>query len=523
MLNDLVKVSVSRLIPAKKYQVIRFITKVADFPKYIPSIKEVSVLKRKHNHLVTDWHIEVGKVPIKWAEEEVFDLKNGRIDFFSLKGDLDKFKGRWQFFDDPQGTRVLVEAQVEVNIPAIKEFAKPYIESILKKNFGAILRAAEKHLVSLKYIGYRNGNKEKIAGFGVVGHFYNFYHLENCLRLLNPAYKMPSREFLSKLFQITPSFKMYDRKGFKSKTGQSVDGCFILATFIPDMIKEDMWTVFSKVVRACKIAEKQGVGIVTLGGFASIVAERIGHQIINEVDVPVTTGNTFTAAMVVEGVLKAASLLGLDVSSSEVAIVGGTGDIGSACARVLADKAQKLTITGRTKVNLKRLHKELARKKRASILSTTDNKKAVSNADIVIAAASTSASILEINWFKPGAIIADVGYPKNISYAPAAREDLFIFSGGLTKTPSPLSFPIDTGLPDDNITYGCFAEAIILSLEKRYQNYSFGRGRILPEKIEEISALGKKHGFEVSDFYWGNKLVGLPEINKIKAEAKALR
>ncbi len=53
-------------------------------------------------------------------------------------------------------------------------------------------------------------------------------------------------------------------------------------------------------------------------------------------------------------------------------------------------------------------------------------------------------------------------------------------------------------------------------MEKRYENFSFGRGNITPEKIEEIRQLGKKHGFEVADFYWGDKLIDAPIIENIK-------
>ena len=53
--------------------------------------------------------------------------------------------------------------------------------------------------------------------------------------------------------------------------------------------------------------------------------------------------------------------------------------------------------------------------------------------------------ILKTEWFKSGGIICDVGYPKNISYAPVTRQDILIFSGGLTKSPTPIMFPVDTG------------------------------------------------------------------------------
>ncbi|MCX7926531.1 MAG: hypothetical protein N2606_00095, partial [Candidatus Omnitrophica bacterium] len=103
---------------------------------------------------------------------------------------------------------------------------------------------------------------------------------------------------------------------------------------------------------------------------------------------------------------------------------------------------------------------------------------------------------------------------------PTTREDILVFSGGLAKLPSPISFPIDIGLPSSDILYGCFSEAIILALEKRYENFSYGKGNITAEKISEIRSIGKKHGFEVSDFYWGNKIVDQTIIDKVKEHIK---
>jgi predicted amino acid dehydrogenase/ribosome-associated toxin RatA of RatAB toxin-antitoxin module len=514
--SDLINIKVSRVIPAQKWKIIRLLTKVWEFPSYIPTVKEASVIQKNHNKIITKWHIQLDDVPIKWIEEDTIDFDKNVIYFRAIEGDLAEFKGEWSFKDHPEGNEVTVNVNLKVDIPGIKDFAEAYVKKVVTRNFEAILEALERRLISVRYTSYKRGDTDKISGFGIIGHLYNLSHLERCLKTLNPNFKMPSQEFIGQLFNITPSFKMYDVLNFKSKTGEVVNGCCIMATFIPDMIEKDIWAVFSKVVRACRIAEKHGIGIVTLGGFTSIVAERVGQEIANEVDVAVTTGNTFTAAMVIDGVLKAAQALNRDIASLKATIVGGTGDIGSACARVLSDKVRQLTITGRTKINLRRLKTELAKKRKAHIIATTDNESAVRNADIIIAAASVSASILKIDWFKPGAIICDVGYPKNISYTPTARQDILIFSGGLAKSPSPVYFPIDTGLPSADTLYGCFAEAIILALEKRYENFSFGRGNITPEKMEEIRQLGKIHGFEVSDFYWGDRLVDISVINKIK-------
>jgi predicted amino acid dehydrogenase/ribosome-associated toxin RatA of RatAB toxin-antitoxin module len=518
--KDLIEIHVSRMIPASKWRVIRLMTKVWEFPSYIPNVKEVTVIHKKHNTMQTKWRVQLEGMPMTWIEEDTLAFPENAIYFKAIEGDLAEFKGKWTFQEHPHGTEVSVNVLVKVGIPGFQAFADAYIKKLLSRNFEAILEAIERRVISIKYASLRKGDTEKVSGFGFIGHLYNANHLEKALKTLNPNFKMPSREFIGQLFDLTPSFKMHDVVDFRSKTGETVNGCCIMATFIPEMMEKDIWSIFSKVVKACKIAEKHGVGVVSLGGFTSIVGERIGHEVANEVDVPVTTGNTFTAAMAIDGVLKAVQILDRDLSSLKATIVGGTGDIGSACARVLAEKVKQLTITGRTKRNLNLLKAELGKKRKAKIIATTDNRSAVKDADIVIAAAASASTILEIDWFKPGSIICDVGYPKNISHANTARQDILIFSGGLTKSPTPITFPIDTGLPATDVLYGCFAEAIILALEKRFENFSFGRGKITLEKIEEIRAMGKKHGFEVSDFYWGDKLVDESIINKVREAIK---
>lgn len=517
--NDLVHIRLARIIPAPKDNVIRFITQVEEFPACIPTVKEAKVIERKHNTMKTKWLVQVDGLPISWTEEDTLTLRDGSIHFKAIEGDLDEFYGDWKFNNNQNGTEVVVDVYLRVGIPAIREFAEPYIEKLLTKNFEAMLSAAESRLISLKYSQFRKGEVVKLAGFGVLGHFYNYNHMLKCLKMVSPDFKVPSKEFLSKVFTMTPSFKMYEMQEFKSINGDVTHGCFILCTFIPEMLDEDIHAVYSKVVRACRVAQRHGVGIVTLGGFTSIVGERLGHQISEDVDIPITTGNTYTAALAIDGIEKAVQLLGKSLEDLKLAVIGGTGDIGSACSRVFAGKVKEVIITGRTKHHLRRLRAELRKKRHARIEATTDNKKAVKGADIVIAAASVSAAILDTAWFKPGAIICDLGYPKNISYAPIKREDIIVFSGGLAHLPTPIQTGVDMGLPAGDISYGCFAEAIVLSLERRFENFSYGRGNITPEKIDEIRKMGAKHGFGLAPFYWANYQIKEDDFARVRKAA----
>ncbi|MBU1998489.1 MAG: SRPBCC family protein [Candidatus Omnitrophota bacterium] len=513
--NEFIEIEISKIIQAEKWKIIRLLTKVWEFPSYVPCVKESSVILKKRHVMQTRWSIKLENIPIRWIEEDTLSLKENAIYFKAIEGDLEEFRGIWTFANLPEGTLVKLHISLKVGIPAINEFANEYVRKLITKNFEAILDAIERRLISTRYSSYRQGNIEKISGFGIIIHFYNYCHLEKGLLKLNPELKLPSRAFLQQLYQIAPSFKLCDIDSFTSKNKSSVKGSFVIATFIPDMLEQDQWAAYSKVIKACKIAEKKGVGIVTLANFSSMVPQKIDHKISDDIYVPVTTGNSFTVATVIESILKANMALQLNLSQSTLTIVGGTGDIGSACARILADRVKELIITGRNKEKLKNLHDELARKYKTKIIATTDNLAAVKAADIVIACANSSASFLNIDWFKPASIICDVGYPKNVCYY-SSREDILIFSGGLVKSPTPIDFPIDLGLPAQDIIYSSYAEGIILALEKRYENYSPQDKNITPQKVEEIRQLGAKHGFEPADFYWSGKPITEDHIQKVR-------
>ena len=514
--KDLIHIKISKVIPASKWRVIRMLTKIWEFSEHVPTIKEASVIEKSRNVVKTKWRILVDDLPINWIEEDTLALRQNAIHFKAIEGDLQEFWGTWKFEDHKEGTRVSVHVHLSVGIPGIEEFAEDYVKKLVTENFQLIFEALENRLVSNRYASFKDGDNQKVAGFCLLGHFYNFNHLGRGLKMLNPDYKMPSKEFLSKIFTVTPAFKMYDMDEYKSKTGATTNGCIILCTIIPDMIDSDIDAVYSKVVRACKLAEKSGVGIITLGGFTSMAGEKLGHQITKDVDIPITTGNTFTTALAIDGVDKAVRLLEKDWKDLKVVIIGGTGDIGSGCARILAAKAKQVTVTGRTKSNLRAIKAELKKIGKAKIEATSNNKKAVKDADVILATANVSASILNLESFKSSAIICDLAYPKNISYTETNRNDIFVFSGGLASVPTPINTGIIMGLPSHNVCYGCSCEAIILALERRFENYSFGRGNITPERVEEMRKLGRKHGFELAPFFWADKIIEDSDISEIK-------
>ncbi len=515
--KDSITVKIRKTLPAKRWKVLRLITRLKEFPKNMPNVKECTVLERDGEGAVTCWSVEVDKIPFSWKQRDTFDFKNFAVRFRSVEGDLEHFEGSWTLREHPEGgTDVEVEASVRIGIPLIEQVIGRMVADKLKKNFELMLFAIEEMLTTQRYKNIRDRRCSDLKGFAVIGHPYNFQHLIRYLKHFKPDLKLPRQEFLSKIFEMTPAYRSYDIRGFRSKTGQEVNGYFIMCPIIPDMLQYSMEKVVEKVVEACKVAEKLGVGIVTLGGFTSIAGEKFGKSLTHYVNVPVTTGNVFTVALTIQGICKASLMMGIDLDKANVTVIGGTGDIGGSCAQLLADRVRQVTITGRSEKNLMEAERVLSYRGKAVIKTSRDNNTAIRDADIVLAAASVSASMIDFSCFKPGSIICDVGYPKNISYTECKRNDILIFSGGIASLPGDFDLGFDIGMPSPRTLYGCFSEAILLDLEERYENFSWGRGTTTREKVEYIQKIGEKHGFGLAPFFWGNNLLEEEDLARIR-------
>lgn len=515
-----IEVNVSKIIRAKRWVVLRMISRIVDFPKFMPNVISSRVLETTEEGAITEWNVLFDGIPIRWVEEDIYDFSNFTVSFKAREGDLRVFEGKWVLKQNPHGTEVQVSVRTAIGIPEIDRMVSSRVYDILKRNFQKILDSIEDRIIASRYASFKRGERKDILGFGIIGHPYNLNHLVRYLKLLKPDLHAASKEFLTKVYEMVPPYKMYDIRQFQSATGKKTRGCFIVSTFIPDMLSLGVEMVFQKVVEACRVAELNEVGIVSLGGFTSIAGEKFGKRISEAVNVPISTGNTLTVAMAIDGVERSCGLMEIDLPNATVVVIGGTGDIGSACARILAERVRKVVVTGRTPENLKRVETDLKRVGHAEIGISLDNNEAVVDADVVIAAASSSQSIVDIQKIKSGAVVCDIGYPKNISYVKRTRDDILIFSGGLAELPQELDLGFDIGLPDPKTMYGCFAEAIVLDLEGRYEAFSFGKGNITKENVELIGQWAKKHGFKLAPFYWGNRLITEEEVRTIRKNKK---
>src|SRR5512141_2983007 len=118
-------------------------------------------------------------------------------------------------------------------------------------------------------------------------------------------------------------------------TRKEIKGWFIACPYTPRRMMElPEQTVYRKIIQTGKLAEKLGADILGLGAFTSVVGDA-GITIANGLDVPVTTGDSYTVTLAVEAVEKAAETMEIPFGEATAAVVGATGAIGRVCAELL--------------------------------------------------------------------------------------------------------------------------------------------------------------------------------------------
>ncbi len=320
--------------------------------------------------------------------------------------------------------------------------------------------------------------------------------------------------FLEGIMKYIPPFKVSHIQGIVSPHSASEGwfvGCPLTSRQMVEMPEE---YVIRKIIKAGKVAEKLGAKILGLGAFTSVVGDA-GITVAKNLNIAVTTGNSYTVATALAGTREAAKLMGLTMERANVVVLGATGSIGSACAQILAREVRYLTLVARNEARLEKLAGQILRSTGLAVKVTANTKATLKAADIVIAVTSAVDTIIEPEDLKSGAIVCDVARPRNVSRRVVeARDDVLVIEGGVVEVPGEVDFGLNFGFPP-RTAYACMAETMILALEKRYENFTLGRD-LTVKQIETIEELAKKHGFKLAGFRSFERPITVGEIDKIK-------
>ncbi len=302
-------------------------------------------------------------------------------------------------------------------------------------------------------------------------------------------------------------------------TGKEIKGWFLACPYTPRRMMElPEKMVYHKIIQTGRMAEKLGAKMLGLGAFTSVVGDS-GLTIAQSLDVPVTTGDSYTIAIAVEAIFDAARIMEIPLESATVAVVGATGTIGKVCAELLADAVGELYLVGRRVDALEALREKISETSRARLRIST-SMESLSRANLILTVTSAVHDVIKPEHLQPGSVVCDVARPRDVSAMVAsARNDILVIDGGMVNVPGPVDFHFNFGFPPGK-AYACMAETIALTLEGRFEDYTLGK-EISRARVDEISQIAKKHGFRLSGFRSFEKEVTQDAIEVIRRNAHA--
>ncbi len=253
--------------------------------------------------------------------------------------------------------------------------------------------------------------------------------------------------------------------------------------------------VYRKIIQTGRLAERLGARILGLGAYTSVVGDG-GKTVASALDIPVTTGDSYTVALAIRALLEGGRQMGIEPERAVGAVVGATGAIGSACARLLAPRLGGMILVGRQPARLDTVAALVKGLARGPVEVTTEVDR-VREADLVVSATSAGRPIIGAGHLKSGAVVCDVARPRDVSAQVAReRDDVLVIDGGLAEVPGEVDFGFDYGLPPQ-LTFGCMAETMALALEGRFEDYTVGKDLEI-DRVQEIERIADRHGFRLA-------------------------
>jgi predicted amino acid dehydrogenase len=303
-------------------------------------------------------------------------------------------------------------------------------------------------------------------------------------------------------------------------TGKKIKGWFVACPYTPQRMMElPEETVYRKIVQTGKMAEKLGAKILGLGAFTSVVGDG-GITIAKQLEIPVTTGDSFTVAVAVRAVIRAAAEMRIATYQATAVVVGATGAIGRVCAELLAPKVSRLYLVGRDLQKTQRVAREIqAAHPEAQVVPTIDIN-VVRRAKLILSVTSDTKTLIHSEHLQPGSVVCDVSRPRDVSPEIALhRKDVLVIDGGVVNVPGPVNFNFDFGFPPGK-AYACMAETMALALESRFEDFTLGK-KVSSQQVAEIDTIATKHGFRLSGFRSFEKNLSAEQIEDTWLHAQA--
>ncbi len=353
--------------------------------------------------------------------------------------------------------------------------------------------------------------------------------LEDVVRY-EPSAKGKGAPIIRKIMEWMPAWNVAHVTGIRTPDGRETEGWFVSAALLPEqIIGFPREKVYERILRAIEIGTELGAGIAGLGAFTGVVGDG-GVTVAERSPVPVTTGNSLTIWAGIASLFRGARELGIDASEATAVVVGATGSIGSACAKLIAPRVKRLILVARNNTRLAKFHESIAGELPCESSYTTDLSSAVRQGQLILTATSSTQDVIEPEDLQTGAVVCELSLPHDVSRRVAQeRADVLVVEGGNMLLPGNPRFErvrepgqdFDLNLPP-RTALACMSETMVLALENRLEPYSLGRG-IDVDKVIEIGQLAEKDGFTLADMRAFDAAITPEKIAAIRHAAELRR
>ena len=305
----------------------------------------------------------------------------------------------------------------------------------------------------------------------------------------------------------------------------------LTSNMIHNMLTDGAIQSLQKLVAdAVRHVVAEGASVVGLGGLLS-VATRSGVNLSNAA-VRVTTGNSYTVAIGVDAMLRAAQAHDVDLSSISFGAVGAAGNICSTIVRLMSEHVERLILVGRPPARarllrvaeqiyedayrkwntvqqktlsgvaaalantpiLRRVQNRIAKGETQStfgaliragliemyghdpFVTIAQSPEALAECELIVTASSTPRPVIYADHLGPRPhIICDIAIPPDVDRSVLVqRKDVIVIRGGVVRAPGENDFVVEfTRLPKSHM-FACMAEAAILGFEGKSNDTSIG-------------------------------------------------
>jgi len=379
---------------------------------------------------------------------------------------------------------------------------------------------------------YPSGEFKRINRFSFVIHPLSQEQLKK-----DPSIELAARfappvfmDAVEKAIAYSPPFIYSKVTGIKSPLGVEVEGWLITVGGTPkQMLAHNAEFTYKRLLQAAKMSKRLGAQIMGLGAFTKVVGDA-GVTVAKLADIPITTGNSYSASGALWAAADAVRRMGIikvekgKKLKAKAMVVGATGAIGSVCCRLLAMAFTDIYLVDIRHSRLLALRESmLDDTPDANIEITTRVDKYLADMDVIVTATSAAGKkVLDIMAVKPGCVITDVARPLDLSPADVAkRPDVLVIESGEILLPGEPEMK-DIGLPN-KVAYACLAETIVLALEGRFEIFTIGR-KLEWQKVKEIYQMGLKHGMKLAAISGQNGVFSdadIAEVARLAREARA--